>query len=141
MAINQIFAGTVGIDNWELKIAFQQPEAWQKTLESLNGKRVKVVIKEFKAGDNIRSITANSYYWGIVVEILRHEFGYEKLEMHDALGLMFRQDWSKVPPTIIKTSTMSSRDFWDYINRVQIWASTEYGLYIPDPNKVEWGGK
>ena len=134
MAIHQIFAADIG--EIDLSLTFTQPEAWKNTLYSFKGKRVKIVIKPI-AGENIRSLDANAYYWGVVIEILRMDFGYEKEEMHDALGLMFRRDYTKEMPTIIRTSTMSSKKFWDYIERVRTWAAVEYQMVIPDPNKVE----
>jgi len=135
MAINTIFIADVD-DNGMFK--YHQHEAFYKYMKSFKpGTRVKVIIKPFKAGDRIRSIDANAYYWGCVIEILRMEWGYEKEEMHDALGLMFRRDYSKPVPTIIRTSNMSSRDFWEYIERIRRWAASEFNIVIPDPNKVD----
>jgi hypothetical protein len=119
-------------------IKHQMPDAWLKTVQALEGKRVKLTIKEFKAGDNARSIKANSYYWGIVIGMLVDEFGVNsKEEMHDILGMMFRRNYEGEFPTIDRTSQMSSKRFWDYIERVRIWAATEYNVSIPDPNRVE----
>jgi hypothetical protein len=134
MAIHQIFVAD--IINGQLLP--QQEKIWQQTLRYHEDKehKVKIIIKPFKAGDSIRSMDANAYYWGVVIEILRQEFGYEKEEMHDALGLMFRRDFTKAVPTIINTSTMSSADFWEYISRIRTWAAVDYNITIPDPNKV-----
>lgn len=133
------FVTIFAVDVKNGKVEFSQPDAWSKTLQGLDGKKAKLTIKEFKAGDSIRSLDANAYYWGVVVEILRNEFGFEKEELHDALGLMFRRDYTKTIPTIINTSTMSSQEFWGYIDRVRTWAAVEYQITIPDPNRVEKG--
>jgi len=131
MAIHQKFAAKV--DGYGLK--FTQPDAWANTLQSYKGKTVRVVIKPV-GEDNIRSLDANAYYWGVVVEIIRNDLGYEREEMHDALGFMFRMDYKGPMPTVKRTSTMSSQEFWDYIERIRRWYATEYQGFIPDPNKV-----
>jgi len=133
MAYSTIFAGTVKGS----EVDIQDLDAWKKTVHALEGKRVKLTIKEFKASDNIRSIRANSYYWAIVVEDLREFFGYNtKEEFHDVLGMMFRRDYTGPMPTIQRTSAMSSKEFWSYIERVTIWAATEHNFTVPPPNRV-----
>lgn len=121
----------------DLSIKFHQQDVWDSKLASLKGKRVKITMREFKASDNIRSIRANAYYWGVVIEILRDYFGYEKEEMHDALGLLFRRNYDGPIETVDGTSGMKSEAFWNYIERVRIWAATNWQLNIPDPNMVE----
>ena len=104
-----------------------------------DGTEVWIVIRKYDP-KKPRSLEANNYYWGVVVEILRHYCGYEKDEMHDALGMMFRviEPVDKIP-TIQGTSDMDSPTFWDYIERVRRWAATDLGVYIPDPNETEPG--
>ncbi len=136
MGIHQVFAADVK----DLKLTFTQPDAWENTLFKYDEKRVRIVIKPLSDGDHIRSLDANAYYWGVVVNILCNDDiigGIEDYEMHDALGRLFRTDYTKILPVIKRTSTMSSREFWDYINRVRAWAAVEYFINIPDPNKVE----
>jgi hypothetical protein len=135
MPVYRVFAATV---NDRGGINFHDQEALHKHLASFKeGDNLKVIIKPFKTGDSIRSVRANAYYWGVVIDILRLEFGYEKEEMHDALGLMFRRSVDEFLPTIQKTSDMNSREFWEYIERVRRWAAMEYNITIPDPNKAE----
>jgi hypothetical protein len=135
MSINPIFAAVID-DHGKIKMT--QEDIFIHYLKSFKpGDRLKVIVKPFKAGDRIRSIKANAYYWGVVIDILHLEFGYEKEEMHDALGLMFRQSRDEFVPTIRSTTTMSSAEFWEYIERVRRWAAIEYNVTIPDPNKVE----
>ena len=130
--VGKIKAGQVHLDN---------PHLYHEFLKGMKeDQRVKVMVKPFRAGDNIRSIQANAYYWGVVIEILRNDpivGGYTKEEMHDALGVMFRQRYDGFIPTVERTSTMSSSDFWEYIETVRRWASTYANCYIPDPNEVE----
>ena len=138
MATTPIFVGTIENE----KVVLNQPKQYASYVAAMkDGQTVKVTVKPFKAGDRIRSIEANAYYWAVVIEYLRQEFGYEKEEMHDALGIHFRRDFSDQLQRIVRTSTMASEEFWEYIERVRRWAATEYNIYIPDPNQVEFGGK
>jgi hypothetical protein len=72
-----------------------------------------------------------------VIDILADEYGYSKQEMHDTLGLMFRRTRDEFLPTIERTSQMTSKRFWEYIEEVRRFFAIEYNITIPDPNKVE----
>ena len=138
MAATPIFVGTV--ENNQVKL--HHPKQYAGYVGGMkDGQMVKVTVKPFKVGDRIRSIEANAYYWGVVIELCREYFGYEKEEMHDALGVHFRRDFAGRLQRIERTSSMTSERFWEYIEAVRRWASTEFGIYIPDPNEVEFGGK
>lgn len=135
MAVNPIFAARVTDQH---QCSFVQRDLFDRYIRSLKpGQMLKIVVKKMGSGDSLRSIRANSYYWGCVIDILAEEWGYSKEEMHDALGLMFRQTRDEFIPTIERTSQMSSRRFWEYIEQVRRWASMDYNINIPDPNKVE----
>lgn len=135
MAINPIFAARV-TDQQECR--FLQRDLFDRYIKSLKpGQLLKIVVKKVGPGDQIRSVEANSYYWAVVVSILADEFGYSKEEMHDSLGLMFRQTKDDFIPTIEKTSQMSSKRFWEYIEDVRRFFAMEYNITIPDPNQAE----
>jgi len=97
---------------------------------------------QFKKYKNVRSNKQNSYYWGVVIETLAEEFGHTPDEMHDALKLKFllKHQVGK-PDTLISTADLSTIDFDRFIEKVKVWAASEYGVIIPDPGQVDFLGE
>lgn len=122
-----IFRGT--IENGKLEL-FNQ-EAYLKYLQSLKGE-IELVVRRRKRR---RSSNQNSYYWGVVIPILSETFGYESEEMHEALKLMFLKKEGKLP-TLRSTSSLSTIEFMEYIDKIIRWAAQE-SIVIPDPSTVE----
>jgi hypothetical protein len=89
-----------------------------------------------------RSIKENSYYWGVVVEILRDYFGYETYEaeeVHDGLKLKFlRIHEGEALETVRSTTKLSTVEFEDYLEKIRRWASKEHNCYIPLPNECDF---
>jgi hypothetical protein len=118
------------------QIVWQNPERLSNLLQSLSGKEVFVTIKEFKPN---RSLNQNSYYWGIVIEILSDFTGYSRDEMHEVLKTKFLSYKVKIlhEEFVITKSTTSltTQEFEDYLRLIREWAST-MGCYIPLPNEI-----
>ena len=100
--------------------------------------------KEFLAKEaRIRSTPENRYYWGVIIEILAEEIGYHKFEMHEILKAMFLKDMkilktkNGIKEISISKSTASLRvsDFEEYLTQIRLWAITEMGMMIPEPNE------
>jgi hypothetical protein len=102
-------------------------------------------LKEFTARDaKIRSTPENRYYWGVCVDILSLELGYSPQEIH----IMLKQKFltyplylklkDKVEEVFITRSTASLNtvDFEDYLSNIRVWASSDLGIFIPEPNEV-----
>ena len=87
----------------------------------------------------LRSIHQNSYYWGVVVEILGNELGYPPYNMHDALRMQFlsKPDEKTGLMKIASTTDLSTKQMEDYIEEIRRWASIELSIYIPEPNEDE----
>ena len=76
------------------------------------------------------------YYFGVVVPILAEYFGYEPDEMHEALKWHFLRTHPDSPlPTVKSITKFSTAEMEEYLRRVRTWASSEYGVYIPEPNE------
>jgi hypothetical protein len=114
--------------------------------------RLKIYMEGFPPGTQVyvtvdragkkqaRSDLQNNYYWGVVIEITRLFCGYEKDEMHDAFGMLFRKMEAVTGiPTIRSTTSMSTLEFNEYIEQCRRFAAQELSLYIPDPNEVITG--
>jgi len=82
---------------------------------------VTVIIKQ---RGKIRSPRQNNYYRGILVKILAEDFGYTDYEMHKALKEHFN---------VKSTKRLDQSEFRDYINKIIYWASSEFGIALPDP--------
>jgi len=91
-----------------------------------------------------RSNPENRYYWGVIVELLSQELGYEREEMHEILKAIFLKE-----KTFLKTkagveevafarstSELNTAEFEDYLRRIRVFASTELGIFVPLPNEA-----
>lgn len=91
-----------------------------------------------------RSIQQNSYYWGVVIELLTLEiYGsndkISKQEMHDALRRKFLSfENIKGLPTMLSTTQLSTVEFEVYMESIRRWASSFVGIVIPEPNQVDF---
>lgn len=88
------------------------------------------VVKKKK----IRSNNQNSYYWGVVIELISEHTGYTSEEAHDAMKHLFLIDYSTKLPRIRSTTELSTAEYEDYLSKIRMFASRELSLYIPDPN-------
>jgi hypothetical protein len=82
-----------------------------------------------------RSQQANNYYWGVVIALTADYCGYEPEEMHDAFKLKFlrSEDTDHPLPTVKSTASLTTDEFWDYIDQIKRFAASELGVYVPDP--------
>ncbi len=117
------------------KIKPETTDKFAVYLAKLEGKPVEIVVRKQKSQ---RSLDQNSYYWGVVIEILRDHFGYESEEMHEALKFKFlRTHEGEALESVKSTAKLNTAEFEDYLERVRRWAITEYNCFIPLPNEVE----
>lgn len=92
----------------------------------------------------LRSVQQNSYYWGVVIEMLTMEiYGANdkdsKQEMHDALRRKFLSfENVKGLPTMLSTTRLSTIEFEAYMEQIRRFASQYLGIVIPEPNQVDW---
>jgi hypothetical protein len=121
-------------------------------LEALSeNKTWKVSVEEYKAE---RSNPQNNYYWGVVIEMICSETGFEGEEMHEYLcGLRWGWKDKRVPKTprnpeglesIPRRTTTTNEDgkrsvlnkiqFEEFIDFARRFAATKLDLFIPDPD-------
>ena len=89
-----------------------------------------------------RSTSANAYYWSCVVPIVQDYVGEEDAEeIHNLLKSQFLRTKvvikGKEYTKIGRTSTLTTAQFADYLERVMLWGGRELGLVFPDADK-EW---
>ncbi len=135
-----VFEGDI-VDG-KLKLLRHVKEAiarWCMTFKS--GSHIEIIIRKYRSQ---RTLEQNAYYWGVVIPILGDHFGYDAEEIHEELKLMFNPIQSKIDPARKiggSTTKMSTVEFYcdqdSYVERIARWAASDYGIYIPPPEKAE----
>ena len=116
---------------------------FDEDIQLFNGKEVTVTVEKKKRN---RSLSQNSYYWGVVVPMVRQgliDVGY-KVGLEDA-HVFIRDEFSykelvnektgEVLKTKQSTKNMSTTEFIVYLEQIQIWSAEFLGVVIPDPNE------
>lgn len=88
-----------------------------------------------------RSISQNSLYW-LWLTCLEHETGQDRNEIHDLFKDMFilPVETEVFGRKIIRhtTTDKDTSQFKFYLDKIQIFAATELGIKLPDPNDLYW---
>jgi len=128
--------------NEQGRLVIDEPAAFGMWLRNNAKKRI---VMSLKVKRRTRSLPQNSYYWPVVVkmvkdamnsfgndftaeevhEFLKKEFNYEESELRDGYFV-------KVPKS---TTRLDTFDFNQYKERIQQFAAEVLGIYIPDPNE------
>lgn len=124
-----VFTGMV--DNGGLR--FDRKSVVDNYMCTLIGQRVEVIIRKPRTK---RSDVQNSYYWGVVIELLSKELGYDKDEMHEILKYKFLQSNAMGMPYVKSTTKLSTGEFEEYLSKIKQWAAEFLHIVIPDPNEA-----
>ncbi len=86
-----------------------------------------------------RSNNQNSYYWGVVIDLLAQETGNESSDIHEALKIKFllkRIDiFGNKIASVGSTADLTSLEFDGYIEKIRVWAAEFLKIIIPLPNE------
>lgn len=129
--MNPIFRATIQ----KGKVIFDCVGLFNDYLTLLEGKEVDVIVRKHKKN---RSNNQNAYYWGVCIKILSEELGYTDDEMHSALKMMFLQDNLRKIPTLKSTTSLTTVEFEEYLEKIRQWAAQELSCIIPLPNEVDF---
>lgn len=111
------------------KVKLDLAEKWLVYLSGLEGQRIELALEKER---HARTLSQNSYYWGVIIEILGNHFGYEPDEMHEALKFKFlRLHEGSGLETVGSTTKLSTVEFGEYLDKIMRWASSDYQVYIP----------
>ena len=124
-----VFTGMV--DNGGLR--FDRKSVVDNYMCTLIGQRVEVIIRKPRTK---RSDVQNSYYWGVVIELLSKELGYDKDELHEILKYKFLQSNAMGMPYIKSTTKLSTGEFEEYLSKIKRWSAEFLHIVIPDPNEA-----
>lgn len=117
------------------KVKLDLSEKWLVYLSGLEGLRIELTLQKER---HARTLSQNSYYWGVIIEILGNHFGYEPDEMHEELKRKFNPKISKIDSNLTfggSTARLSTVEFINYIDRIVRYFAQEYGICIPDPGE------
>ncbi len=105
-----------------------------------------IVTVEIKEAKRIRSLSQNSYYWGIVISSVTGMFNEHGTQaspedvhnyLRENVGKLFKR--INLPDGEIKTigrstTELTTSEFELYLEQIRAWAAN-YGLIIPLPNE------
>ena len=130
------------IINGELKLT--NPDTFKTYVASLKSKQGMMTVEPMRnvrtqKGDtsNVTGLPSNQngYYWSVVIPILGDYHGYFPDEMHAAIGHKFlRIGGTDDLPKIMSTAKLSRVEFENLMERIRIWALTEFSVVIPPPD-------
>lgn len=116
------------------EIIWEKPDRRAYYLKGLGNRRIVEILKPPRKN---RSLNENSYYWGVVIELISDETGMTAEEAHEAMKIMFlKKRISEKIWTVKSTSTLSTLEFEEYVENVKRFASMELNIIIPLPGEV-----
>jgi hypothetical protein len=88
-----------------------------------------------------RSISQNSLYW-LWLTCIEFETGNERNELHD----IFKKKWLQPKKVVLfgeeinrySTANLDTLQFKYYLDKIQIFASAELSITLPDPESKYW---
>ena len=115
------------------KVVLDNPEGVRQAMQKVKNGFI-IVEKLFKQ----RSVQQNAYYWGVVIYELSGYTGFTSDEMHEALKWQFLRIHSERGDidSVKSTTDLSTTEFEDYLEQIRIWAASEFGVVIPEPNEI-----
>ena len=108
---------------------------FQNYLKTLEGQKVEIIVRKQKTK---RSDNQNSYYWGVVLDILSRHTGYESDEMHEILKFKFlRKRISDDVEYVQSTTKLNTAEMEEYLEKIRRFAAMDLFCVIPLPNECE----
>lgn len=118
-------------------ITFSDKYRWTEYLRQIEGKYVDIEVKIYRKK---RTLDQNAYWWGVVMQTLSENTGYEKEEMNDLIESMFLSKELEIEGVVYtvpgKVKNLSTVEFNELKERVQRWAAIDLGIDIPDPEQI-----
>jgi hypothetical protein len=124
----------------DLLINFDKEDDKRKlfsVLKNLKGSFA-VSLKKNKAQ---RTLQQSRYYFGVVLAYLSEETGFTKDEAHQLMQRMFLKYAKDVSDGtsemfVRSTTSLNTVEMNEYIEQIRIFAVSELGCYIPEPNEI-----
>ena len=88
-----------------------------------------------------RSLSQNSLYW-LWLSCLEAETGNDADDLHDYFKKKYLQPTTVVVFGVVEnkytTTNLDTKQFKAYLDKIQIFASTELAINLPDPEDLRW---
>lgn len=106
-------------------------------LQALDILKVKFTITISKIRDK-RSLDQNRLYW-LWIACICQETGNDKDDVHEYfkgyfLGYSEKNLFGGTVRHTVSTTSLDTKQFTDYLEKIKIWASREFGIMLPEPN-------
>lgn len=110
---------------------------FKEWVRSIHG-RVQVIVRK---PQKIRSIRQNNYLFGVVYAMMEKENGNTKSEWHEAMKMLFNRKMIQAGKYMIEipdtSTTMTTREFSEFVENIRRFAAEELNISIPDPSEVD----
>lgn len=110
------------------------------------GAQVEIAVTIRRAS---RSVAANAWYWGVIIQVISEHTGYTPDEVHEFLKAKFipkrlaiaNGNGEVVDEYVLGGSTrkMNTIEFSEYCTQIQQWAAETLDCYIPSPDERGYG--
>jgi len=115
------------------KLNIYDKEGFRKYINSVYG-QVEIIVRRKK---EIRSLKENNYYWGVVIRLTADYAGLLDDEMHKAWQWKFLRKQTGKIETVRSTTSLSTVEMEEYLEKIRVFALDEWNLKVPLPNEVE----
>jgi len=95
-----------------------------------------VFFVDIRESRNSRSLQQNRYYWGVVLKALSDDTGYTAEEMHQLMAEKFLSYEKGEHVFVRSTTSLNTKEFEEYLSQIRLFANTELGIFIPEPNEA-----
>ena len=117
-------------------LIFSNQDKFNDYLSSLDGKDVQIIVRK---PTKIRSVNQNRYYWGVILDLLSRETGYEPEEIHEFLKNMFLFKHMSIIGEDVgyakSTTDLTTVEMEEYLSKCREWGATFLNVSIPEPNE------
>jgi len=124
----------------DLLINFNKEDDKRKLFSVLKNLKGSFALS-LKKNKPTRSLAQSRYYWGVVLAYLSEETGFTKDEAHQLMQRMFLKYAKDVSDGtsemfVRSTTSLNTVEMNEYIEQIRIFAVSELGCYIPEPNEI-----
>lgn len=131
--MHPIFYGTINHENGDFSL--DNPKRFKTYLTSLKFKgvptKIELTVRRYRKK---RSDKQNRYYW-LCLNVIAQDIGENPEDLHTTFKSMFLTDRSKEFPVVRSTTTLNSKEFTDYMDKIAVQVGA-FGITLPNPDEA-----